>query len=74
MNHKQRRRKLDQRRSHRAHGPSPIKVALAEVREKAKAQKKGESYVLTQMQNRGFLPDGKGGWRYMTAKERDMWK
>jgi hypothetical protein len=48
-------------------------LAYNEVSDRAKQDGKGESYVLTQMQQRGYLPTGTGGWRSMTDKEREMW-
>lgn len=71
MNQKQRARKLNRRRNT---NPSPATLAYNEVLAKAKAQKKGQSFILTQMQKQGYLPDGNGKWRAMTDNERNMWR
>jgi len=73
MNRRQKKRKLERRRNPRS-APSPAMLAYIEVKEKAKRQKKGKSFILTQMQKLGYLPDGSGGWREMTKHEKEMWK
>lgn len=73
MNRKQRARKLERRRNLRS-GPSAATLAYNEISERAEREGKGESFVLTQMQQRGYLPTGTGGWRGMSEREKEIWK
>jgi hypothetical protein len=49
-------------------------LAYNEISERAEREGKGESFVLTQMQQRGYLPTGTGGWRGMSEREKEIWK
>lgn len=75
MNKKQRARKLERRRNPNSYtNLTPAMQAYNEVLAKAKQQKKGQSFILTQMQKRHYLPDGNGRWRAMTSNEQTMWR
>lgn len=74
MNRKQRKRQLKRRQKPPVSRLSPAMEAYKEVKEKAKKNKKGPTYIATQMQKRGFLPNGDGNWRPMTEREKEMWR
>lgn len=72
VNTKQRQRKLVQRQHHGSQ-VSRLIQDLTRVTAKAKRQKKGFAFIENQMMALGYLTDGEGNWRTMTARERQMW-
>lgn len=67
MSRKSSKRRVSQARAHQAQQRNRKEEAVREVMEKAKRQKKGPKFIAQEMERRGYLPDGRGGWRRMTT-------
>lgn len=69
MNRKHRQRKLKTTNAHRSHQALKKEQALSEATEATSRARKAESKdIAFQMRERGYVANGKGGWRPLNKK------